>query len=827
MWIKDINVKSFGALKDKSFSFNNGLNEIKENNEFGKSTLKNLIKAGFYGFELPTRYPYKPLDNESIDFSMQLYIDAKAVTLNREITSSAKGCLCQGDEKINIKNKPFFSELEKGGLENIKEIPASTFIIDSNSIAEMKNFTKELSSIDINSYQAFEYNGLSIDTAIKKLSEKARILYTNTKNSVSLYKKNIDRYEHFTNVKREILDFEEEVKEKYRTLRFKRKELEKVSLELEQKVKLKDINQILQSRKMLEDDLQDTKKELGKYEFDDELQNEKLVEYHDLLKSIDTANGKLEDLSRKTSGSVMDDLTTNEKNVIDEIMKEETVLSELMTYKKILEKSEDLSSRERYVKEKCNFSNLKKIDKARVSKSLDKYVNLKRDFDNAKEKYETNKGYKFNLLSLSVIIFQVLLIVLAVKYYNTSLALDIVLGVLMLVSIFYIFKTVRSEKINHRKDFYFKKKKLDEFAEMSHQEIFAINKARSVILNRLPFSDEDFSDVLKICDEVNEIIEEKNFLEEKTAGLSIRENKAINYIFDMSDDSVRELIQNVEVKEYFYSREVVAEIKMESDKKLIKQEIKVLNERLSELKTEFQKVFNSTDAVEINRIIKKKSSLNIILENLEKSICDFENKYTAINFATDKFDETVDDEISRLTNLREQLIEDIARLEEGLKTPMECELEDVTAELEQIKSENERIICEYNKIKLMITILEETREKIKNEIQPSYIKRANELLAVLTDKNGIEIMSSSSGNISFYSGKHQKEIMFNQLSSGSKAQCMLALKIAYLDEIDGVREYPLIVDDAFMTYDRNRLANAYELLKSISEERQIIYFSTR
>ena len=43
-------VSSFGKIKDKEFNFDGGLNTVKEDNGWGKTTLTFFIKAMFYGF---------------------------------------------------------------------------------------------------------------------------------------------------------------------------------------------------------------------------------------------------------------------------------------------------------------------------------------------------------------------------------------------------------------------------------------------------------------------------------------------------------------------------------------------------------------------------------------------------------------------------------------------------------------------------------------------------------------------------------------------------------------------------------------------------------
>ena len=44
-------ISSFGKIKDSTFDFSGGLNTIKEDNGWGKTTLSAFIKTMFYGID--------------------------------------------------------------------------------------------------------------------------------------------------------------------------------------------------------------------------------------------------------------------------------------------------------------------------------------------------------------------------------------------------------------------------------------------------------------------------------------------------------------------------------------------------------------------------------------------------------------------------------------------------------------------------------------------------------------------------------------------------------------------------------------------------------
>ena len=49
MYIKEINIKTFGGIENKTYNFSDGLNVLFGANESGKSTVIAFIKYIFYG----------------------------------------------------------------------------------------------------------------------------------------------------------------------------------------------------------------------------------------------------------------------------------------------------------------------------------------------------------------------------------------------------------------------------------------------------------------------------------------------------------------------------------------------------------------------------------------------------------------------------------------------------------------------------------------------------------------------------------------------------------------------------------------------------------
>ena len=86
---------------------------------------------------------------------------------------------------------------------------------------------------------------------------------------------------------------------------------------------------------------------------------------------------------------------------------------------------------------------------------------------------------------------------------------------------------------------------------------------------------------------------------------------------------------------------------------------------------------------------------------------------------------------------------------------------------------------------------------------------------MVRDDLGIEISLApgKSGNV-------------NSLSRATRDQIELAYKLALYETLSPDEEYPLVIDNALVRYDENRLKEVLQLLKDISSQRQVIVFTS-
>jgi len=104
MYIKELYIGAFGGIKDRGFSFTDGINLIEGENESGKSTLCAFIKFIFFGLParakatMSDRKRYLPFDGSPAFGTLTLVTEEGEYIIARTFTPSGRG----GSDKVQI-----------------------------------------------------------------------------------------------------------------------------------------------------------------------------------------------------------------------------------------------------------------------------------------------------------------------------------------------------------------------------------------------------------------------------------------------------------------------------------------------------------------------------------------------------------------------------------------------------------------------------------------------------------------------------------------------------------------------------------------------------
>lgn len=236
MKLKKCYVSSFGKLKNYTYNFDDGINTIKEENGWGKSTLATFIKSVFYGLNDckrnvtdNERLHYKPWNStEKFGGYIEFEWGGRLFKIERFF----------GNKESEDVLKLF--DLNTGKeFSNTSDIGKRIFEIDEEGFLSTTFFSQKDFQVKSNTSITTKYNQTcemhdseSFDKALAKIEEKAKTYkYRGDKGLLS-------------DIKREIYDTDEKIESAKKTItvadnmRISAEQLEKEITELENKIKV-------------------------------------------------------------------------------------------------------------------------------------------------------------------------------------------------------------------------------------------------------------------------------------------------------------------------------------------------------------------------------------------------------------------------------------------------------------------------------------------------------------------------------------------------------------------------------------------------------------
>ncbi len=147
-------------------------------------------------------------------------------------------------------------------------------------------------------------------------------------------------------------------------------------------------------------------------------------------------------------------------------------------------------------------------------------------------------------------------------------------------------------------------------------------------------------------------------------------------------------------------------------------------------------------------------------------------------------------------------------------------------ERDQLKARADKLLHRYHAIELAQEVLAQENEALRAKIAPDITRVAAKYMAFLTGEQYREIRVDEKLRASAGAGDGR---LLDQLrlSSGTRDQLYLALRLAICDTLEQTRSVPLILDDPFLTSDDARTERGIELLRRLGISRQIILLTCK
>jgi len=198
----------------------------------------------------------------------------------------------------------------------------------------------------------------------------------------------------------------------------------------------------------------------------------------------------------------------------------------------------------------------------------------------------------------------------------------------------------------------------------------------------------------------------------------------------------------------------------------------------------------------------------------------------------EKNSEEIDFLMNRKKELKE-IFENIQNHLGGLAKEIEILEKDETHEKIQEELEETEFLLRKNMEKwimagLSLRIMDKALEKIEKERQPAVARKTSEFFRKMTLDRYQEMRISIKNREVLVFDKNGQNKNLNQLSRGSKEQLLTALRFALIEEYERKREsLPLLIDDSMVNFDEERLRKTISILRQLSKNRQVFFFSCR
>jgi len=178
---------------------------------------------------------------------------------------------------------------------------------------------------------------------------------------------------------------------------------------------------------------------------------------------------------------------------------------------------------------------------------------------------------------------------------------------------------------------------------------------------------------------------------------------------------------------------------------------------------------------------------------------------------------------------REAISEELGKIRQKVDNVAKlAEREQVSADLELSREKLNDTCDELLRKSAAAFLLSEIEEKYRKNNQPEVVSKASAYFNKFT--RGLYELRLATGNndnafVSWHTSE-EKYYQINELSDGTRIQLLLAVKMAFADQIDSNYSLPLILDEPLTTSDPVRFQAVAKALITISEKRQILHLSS-
>lgn len=766
-------IENFGKLHNYSYNFEDGLNIIKEENGFGKTTFATFIKSMFYGLdnavnvktEKSDRKKYYPWQGGNYGGNIEFEINNKQYKIERFFGKKASEDtfklynlstnLESNDYTENIGEEIF--KINKSAYERSTYIPQGQIQIEMEDSLSAKLGNVLESDNDIN----------TSEDAIKKLNESKKV-FKKDKGKGGLIDESKDK-----------------LFELQRKLENSKTDLETLDARKEQlNIKIEEIKQLDEKRenaqKILANKIEQDRQMAKKQTYNTYLENYNSAEEKYLKLKEFFSNGvpediELEILAKKNQELEKTKIETNNYNFSEEEKNTLLELKNIFDGKNItlddIDKSIVYCSK---VQEIENNINKLKLEEENAKKTLDK-INA--------EKKKNKISVIFTILGIVCFIIGILFVVLNLQ----RVAGIILIAIGMVVSISSFVNKSKNIKEEHSQY----KDTIKNIGEKINQAKIE-NEEMNLEINRVlgsfyPKSKENSARILNLT--------------------NLKEKLSLYKKLQIEKSQKESLLQNAIIKKQ----------KLEND-----------------LKTEFLKYFDSIEDSHSNllqKLIIQKSEFESAVKQYQvakNDKSDFESKNNIEEIQNIKEISDISEEdlknsinqyniqIDRLVDEKNQIKNQIEFLENKID-----EYDYLESDIEALKEEIDSYIEKYETLKSTEQLLKKAKESFSSSYLQDMIQGFNTYLDIIDNKNmntNVDIKLDVKVDVN----GAQKEIKY--FSAGYKDLIYICMRFSLINALFKEEKPFVVLDDPLVNLDEEKIKKALEVINKFAEKYQIIYF---
>lgn len=884
MIINKINIIAFAGVKNKVIEFTTGNNIVYGENEKGKSTIENFIRVFLYGMNSKRskdiksndRLRFMPLDGDKIKGELYITHKNRKYIIRRTFGETKKQDLAEvidgetGEEILEI------SKEEPGKY--FLNVNSSTFnktlFIGQLGVSIIKDKEEEIIDKAANLIDDGEDN-ISVDKAINKLEAIKKSIKTPRKNGEldllkDKYEKLLEEKQEGYRLSEENIDKEQELINSKRTRAELRKEIRNLSIYKKyiKKTKLQkeyeDITEYLKKKEELEKRERFIEESIVSKNgvIDERLLNDIKEEnsiYFSLLdmkieeeKNLSLLKEEYEDKKNENKEIfLLENVTSEEKNRYMKSLIEEEAIKEKIRNYNLIEKDinkikEEIKLREKEIQEAIKFDGIREEIKLLLERYEDKLKELKFNIENLD--FDKTNESKDNILNLGLISISLIFILLGFLVKEFSKYLLPLGGIVLIISILNIILKTNKKQNNNKNS---RLENLKAEIEKIEEDIYKYTKLVGAK------SYEDFIRKLKAYDDFKSYQEKQNIkLREKEIQLDALNHEKIKEDYLKNQENIEKILEilntnNKEEVMYILSKydEINRDIlslkinieKEEIDLKNKEKELKIkedrireklnylglenidlysLEEKLLEIKEkikEREEIINGLKMVEetYNALIKGKD-----IEFIKEEIKDIINENINYSYSSE---EEIDKQISIKSNELIEIEKNIKDLENHISNRFIGKrlITQIEEEIEDVKDKINKLEIKLKALDLAIENMNEAKREVRGNFSNILNGKVVKDFKHLTNNSYEEVMVSE--NYEMKVRKGEDILKDSILSNGANDQLYLSLRLAFIQMIFKKEEVPVILDDAFVQYDDNRLGNAIELINSYKFKQIIIF----